>query len=306
MAQSTVNTPHIGVVIIHYASAQNVDECLASLSQSTIADQLYPIIVENQPKEPLPDVDAHFTHYTVLKTQDNLGFTGANNLGMEWALAHLKSDSLILLNDDTTVDPKAFETILHTLRSRDDIAAVVPKIYFSKQHEYHSGYEADERGRVIWYAGGIIDWKELTGFHRGVDEVDRGQLDVGAPTPFATGCCVALKTTALRKVGVFDDRFFLYFEDADLSLRLQKKHYQVWYEPAAIIWHKNAGSSSSGSDTHVYYQTRNRFLFGWKHAPLRTKLFLLKQLWQLSRSEQPTIKRAILDVIKNNYGRHDI
>lgn len=143
----------------------------------------------------------------------------------------------------------------------------------------------------------------MVGFHRGVDEVDRGQFDEPAATDFATGCCVALNPQALEEVGLFDEAYFLYLEDLDLSVRLQQAGWQIWYDPQATIWHKNAGSSGSGSQLHVYYQTRNRYLFGFRYAPWRTKLFLLRHLLLQFKNGTGPVRQAIQDFILERYGQ---
>lgn len=300
---STFETERIGVVIVHFNNPENVRECLLSLQNATNADQLHPIIVDNASAKSVSEVVSDYDgNITLLRLDTNTGFTGANNHGIQWALENLQSDVVILLNDDTVVEKSALETLVNTVRGSEKIAAAVPKIYFNPGNEFHKGYEKDEVGRVFWYGGGIIDWTEVVAFHRAVDEVDRGQYHRMENTPFATGCCLAIKTDVIRKLGAFDNKYFLYFEDVDLSCRYQKAGYRIKYQPQAVIWHKNAGSSGSGSPLHIYYQTRNRYLFGFRYAPWRSKLFLLKNMWRQYRSGDSTIKRAILDVLKNNYG----
>ncbi len=298
-----IDTKRIGVVIVHYNNANNVRECLLSLGNTTNAADLHPIIVDNASAESVSEVVAEYEgNITLLRLEENTGFTGANNHGIQWAIENLQSDVVILLNDDTVVEKSALETLIATMRSNTKIGAAVPKIYFNPGNEFHSGYEKNQIGRVFWYGGGVIDWTEVVAFHRAVDEVDRGQYSRPENTPFATGCCVALSTTALKKHGLFDEKYFLYFEDVDLSCRLTRAGYRVRYQPNAVIWHKNAGSSGSGSDLHRYYQTRNRYLFGLRYAPVRTKIFLIKHMWQQYRAGDRIMKRAILDVLRKNYG----
>lgn len=297
-----MKAPKIAVIIIHYSSLRNVRECLSSLQKSKHIE-LIPIVVDNAARESAEPLTREFPGTYVLRLQENTGFTGGNNRGISFALKEIKPDSIVLLNDDTTVDPLALSVLHQTLHSSEKIGAVVPKIYFTAGKEFHHGYSADEKGKVFWYGGGQIDWEEMFAFHRAVDEVDRGQYELSEPTPFATGCCVALKPHLAKKLRGFDDRYFLYWEDTDLSLRIQKTGHQTIYQPKAVIWHKNAGSSGSGSALHEYYQTRNRYLFGFRFAPLRTKLFLLKQLFVQFRSGNQAVRRAILDFVLHRYGK---
>lgn len=292
-----------GIVIIHYSSIKNVQECLRSIFASDHAEKFFPIVVDNNAKESSDLLIEEFgAKIHRIKLEKNLGFTGANNVGIQWAKKNLSSKYVAILNDDTTVDKSTFEILLNTLDEHPKAGAIVPLIYFSKGREFHSGYHKDDLGKVIWYGGGIIDWKEVVAFHFAVDEVDRNQLTQVQETPFATGCCTIFRLSALEQVGLFDNNYFLYMEDVDLSQRLRLAGWQILLQPKTHLWHKNAGSSGSGSDLHVYYQTRNRYRFGLRYAPLRTRLFLLKHAWNQLRTGSPVVKRAILDVIRNRYG----
>lgn len=302
MKSSDVRT---GVVIIHYANLKNVEECLDSIRAGKEAKQFCPIVVSNNAKQSVAPLRKKYGEWiTIIELVQNTGFTGANNAGIAWAQENLSSPIVLLLNDDTTVDKNTLATLRDTMISKPKIGALCPLIYFTAGKEFHPGYKSEERGNVIWYGGGIIDWKEVIGFHQYVDEVDRGQVSLH-DTAFATGCCVALRQSVLKQVGTFDDKAFLYWEDVELSKRILQAGYKVQITPEAHMWHKNAGSSSgSGSAIHVYYQTRNRFWFGWKYASNRTKLFLARHAWRLLRHGSPEEKRAILDWLQGKYGQN--
>lgn len=297
--------PSVSIVLIHYASASNLASCLKSLEAISYGGEWRVVIVNNQAKEPVPTPpQALRDRVDVVELSENRGFTGGNNAGMQFALEKNQSAYVVLLNDDTTVDPNFLTPLINRLETEPKNGAAVSKIYFSPGREFHAkSYESDDQGNILWYAGGCIDWKEVVAWHRGVDERDLGQYDTPEETGFATGCCVAYKAEALREVGMFDEAFFLYWEDVELSLRLKKRGWRVWYEPESVIWHMNAGSSGSGSSLHEYYQTRNRYRVGWRYAPVRTKLFLLKHSVQQLRTGSLAIRRAILDVFSGNYGK---
>lgn len=293
----------IAVVIVHYANLTAVQRCLQSLSQVRSARHtLHPVVVGNgTPPQELSQMAAQNDAVHPVQLPTNTGFTGGNNAGMRYALDVLHADAVLLLNDDTTVAPDFLDPLVAGLEA-DQVAAATPSIYFSPGREFHQIYQPKERGRVLWYAGGLIDWRELVTWHRGVDQVDRGQYTRTESVPFGTGCCLLIKAEVLRRYGLFDDRLFLYWEDVDLSLRWRAHQLTVLVVPQSHIWHDNSGSSGSGSDLHVYYQLRNRFLIGWRYAPWRTKLFLLKQLWTLARHGSRVQRSAILDVITGRYG----
>lgn len=293
-----------GVVIIHYANLENVRTCLSSIKHGEKAGEFCPIVVSNGAKQSVENLQQEFGDWIqVIISEKNLGYTGGNNLGMNWAKQNLESPVVILLNDDTIVASDTLRTLRDAVLDDPLQGALCPLIYFTKGREFHTGYRAEELGKVIWYGGGIIDWTEVVGFHQYVDELDRGQVREHQ-TPFATGCCVALRWQALNQVGLFAEKAFLYWEDVELSARLRAANWKVSLTPKTHIWHHNAGSSGSGSSLHLYYQTRNRFWFGWKYAPWRTRIFLAKHALKLLHQGSPEEKRAILDWLQGHYGHN--
>lgn len=292
------------VIIINYRQPQNTLEALHSIYENEDHTRFKPVVVDvSQNDSWLQKIPSAWGDWiTHLPLNKNLGFSGANNYGWQYALETWHPQDVILLNDDTKIGSQAFSKLIEVLHSQDKVAAVVPKIYFYPGHEFYQRYQQKEQGRVIWYGGGVIDWPEVHGFHWAADEVDRGQLDILTETDFATGCCLALKAKALQDKPIFDDRYFLYLEDLELSQRLLNSGWQIKINPQSEVWHKNAGSSGSGSDLHLYYQTRNRYLFGFTYAPWRTKLFLLKNLIQQYRQKNPVVQMAIKDFILGKYG----
>ena len=185
------------------------------------------------------------------------------------------------------------------------MAVVTPKIYFAKGHEYHKDkYKKEDLGKVFWYAGGYTDWDNVTSIHRGVDEVDHGQYDKIEEIQFATGCCMLLKKEVFEKVGLFDDRYFLYYEDADLNERIKRAGYKIYYVPTAILIHINAASSGgAGNSLQDYFITRNKILFGMTYAPLRTKLALIRESISLLRIGRPNQKLAIRDFYLHKFNK---
>jgi len=237
----------------------------------------------------------------IIKTGENRGFAGGNNIGISYALEN-KAEYIWFLNNDTVVD----SGVLTSLSSFEDpsVGAVGSKIYFYKGCEFHKNrYKEKDLGSVLWYAGGTIDWQNMLASHRGVDEVDHGQYDKETNTDFITGCSFFVRSEILKKIGFFDESYFMYMEDLDISLRIQKAGFKTMYNPASIVWHKNASSSGgSGSSLHEYYQTRNRLRIGMKYAPLRTKIALLREGLRILGGSSSIKKKAVLDWMKGTMG----
>jgi len=206
---------------------------------------------------------------------ENKGYAHGVNLGLKTAQSQ-GFNYFIIINNDTRVDRDfiqkcqiSYEKFPHSLTGG--------KIYYEKGFEYHKKYHVYQLGKIIWYAGGIIDWDNVFTKHRGVDEVDHGQFNKMEKTDFITGCLMLFDKQVLQTVGYWDEKYFLYYEDADYCMKATKKGVGLIYNPSITIWHKNAQSTGgAGSKIHQRYQERNRLRFGLKYAPLKTKLHLLK------------------------------
>lgn len=282
------------VLIIHFQDSKHTIPCLNSLVKAVTINPFTTYILSIQSTKN-SELKHHPLHPVILTREQNNGFAWANNILMKEAFND-KFRYVVLLNNDTTVDPNFLQPLLHQLQSTVT-GLVCPKIYFYPQKEFYStDYTEEERGKAIWYMGGVLDWANLFTSHEGVNEVDHGQFTQKKDTDFATGCCIALSKTTADVIGPMNEKYFLYYEDVDWSIRAKQAGLKVVVEPKSIIYHKNAGSSGgSGSKFQQYYQTRNRFNFGMQYAPLRTKLHLIKNaLIQLSGSN-PTIRTAARD-----------
>lgn len=296
----------VGLVTINYNSEKETHACLASLKLMNIPEgfKLRIVVVDNASKTPFVlTAQEKKDEVELIRCEENLGFTGGNNIGMRYLLDH-GDEYIMLLNNDTIVSQSLLSQLLKHLIEHPEAGVVVPKIYFAKGHEYHKDrYEKKDLGKVFWYAGGNVDLANVFTRHRGVDEVDHGQYDIPEPVGFATGCCLLTRREVLEKVGLFDDNFFLYFEDGDLGERIKRAGYTLLYVPSAYLWHINAGSSGSGSSLHDYYLTRNRMLFGMQYAPIRAKVALIRESVRLLVNGRTWQKKGIVDFYFKRFGK---
>ncbi|MCX6726677.1 MAG: glycosyltransferase family 2 protein [Candidatus Shapirobacteria bacterium] len=243
--------------------------------------------------------------FTLLKTNDNLGFVGGNNYVLKIAKKN-KYDYYLLINNDVIVKPD-FLTVLHSyLKKNKTVSLVGPKIYFAPGFEYKKNlYSPANLGKVIWFAGGLIDWQNIYCSHRGIDEIDVGQYDIPLRNPdYLTGCCLLFSHQLLTKLTGFDNRYYLYLEDADFCVRARHLGFNTAFVPESVIWHLNSGSSSAGGSLHDYFITRNRLLFGFHYASFRTKIALFRNSFHLlSSSPSKWQKRGVVDYYLNRFGK---
>lgn len=298
----------VAIVTLNWNGKDLVLELLRSIeSLSTHNHELLTILVDNGSTDETVEA-VKFRKWQaqlkIIETGQNLGFAGGNNIGIEYALNE-GFDYIILLNTDTLVDKNLVRELVKVGESDKKIGIIAPKIYFAPGFEFHkSRYQKKDLGKILWFSGGAIDWQNIIAYHRGVDEVDRGQYDKIEETEFATGCCVAIKKEVFEKIGKLDSKYFLYYEDADFSLRTKRAGFKVVFAPKAVVFHKNAGSGGgSGSPLQDYYITKSRLLFGLRFAPLRAKLALVRESFRFLISGRPWQKRAVLDFYLGKLGK---
>lgn len=294
----------VSIVVLHYKGKEFTSQCLDSIKKLQ-ADgfKIETIVVNNNPQENLKDLEKRFPDFLFLETGRNLGFTGGNNFGIKRALKD-RADYVFLVNNDTILDPNILVQLIEVAKKQKKAGILGPKIYFAPGHEYHyNRYKKSERSKVFWYAGGEIDWANVITQHRGVDEVDKKQYDQIEETDYISGCGMFIKREVLKRIGLLDEKYFLYYEDSDFSVRAKRAGWQLLFVPQAKMWHFNAESSEVGGSLQDYYIARNRLLFGLRYAPLRAKLALFR--WGLSRLiiGRPWQKIGFRDFLINKFGK---
>jgi GT2 family glycosyltransferase len=199
----------------------------------------------------------NYPNTRLLLSNKNLGFAGGNNWGMRQA----KGDYYFIVNNDTEVTPQLLEKLLEPFAKDGSIGVTCPKIMFFDQPE------------VIQYAG-FNPMNHFTGRTTsiGIGEKDEGQHNEPRATFGAHGCAMMVKKEVVEKVGMFPEKFFLYYEEWDWSARIRKAGYKIWYTPQATIYHKESLSVGKSNPMKVYYHTRNRILYIRRNAGMFEKL----------------------------------
>lgn len=300
----------VAIIVLNWNRADDTIECLKSIQKIKASNvRLHNVVIDNASTDDSVERISDYvsnqltTNYQLLTTKSNLGFAGGNNVGIKYALEN-GADYIVLLNNDTIVTSNLIEGLLKTFAEHPKVGAISPKIYFAKGFEFHKArYKKSDLGRVIWYAGGDMDWKNVYGSNHGVDEVDNGQFEEILKTDFTTGCCMVVPREVIEKVGMLDESYYLYMEDVDLCERIRKAGFEVLYTPYAYLWHKVSQSSGIGSDLNDYFITRNRLLFGLKYSPLRAKFALIRESFRFLLKGRKWQKMGVLDYYLKNFGK---
>lgn len=275
----------VAVVTVNYNGEKDTLELLESLQKlSPSSYQLKTIVVDNGSSDNFVEIASKkYPDIDILQNGVNKGFSGGFNRGIEHALIWGADYCLIINNDALVPDKKLIPPLLETFEKNPEAGIVLPKILFAPGYEFRKErYKAQDKGKVIWFAGGKFDWENVVSIHRGIDEVDDGTFDNELEIDFATGCCFLVKREVLEKVGLFNEDYFAYFEDAQYSKRVIDAGFKIFYNGSVSIFHKVSRTTEIGSPLIDYYLTRNRLMFGFKYSNGRTKFALWRQaLWQL-------------------------
>lgn len=263
---------------------KNVLKDIAKLDTSDIETEC--VIVDNGSNDGLQkyikDYKLPNMSLKYLRNSSNLGFAEGNNVGIKYALKN-GADYCLLLNNDMILQEDLLTKLVNFMKKNPKVGLVSPKIYFAKGYEFHKDrYNSKDLGKVIWYAGGDIDWNNIYTSHRGVDEIDNGQFNKTTETSVANGACVLIRREVFEKIGLLDKELFLYWEDTDFCQRAIRSDFDVMYYPETAVWHKVSSSAGgSGGKSNDYFLIRNRYFFAQRYAKLRTKLAVIRDTVRL-------------------------
>lgn len=256
----TPATADVFVVVLNWNQFEDTKNCLESLARGP-TDAVRVVVVDNGSRDRSAErLAAAFPDVEVLPQPRNLGFAEGNNVGICHALAH-GARRIMLLNNDTLVDPGFLEPLNDALDRSPDVGIVGPKIYCHPEVE------------TLWAAGGQIDWDAGRQFHPGAGERDRGQHDVERGVDYVSACCLLARREVFEAVGLLDPRYFIYFEETAWSVRASNAGFRIRYVPKSRIWHKVSAAMKSDSPDSAYYLTRNRLLFLTEHGPVARRRF---------------------------------
>jgi hypothetical protein len=244
------------VVVLEWNGLADTRRCLPTLAACRMpADwRLHVLVVDNGSTDgSVETLRREFPEVEVLALAENRRFAGGNAAGIRRALDG-GAAAIALLNNDTQADPALFEKLLAALAEDPRAGAAAPLIYYGAPSQR------------IWYAGARC--VPALGFaqHRAVRALDRGQYRSVEPTGYLTGCCLLASREVWERVGMLDERYFIYAEDADWSLRARRLGYRLLFVPTARLWHSVSASSGAASPWKIYQRLRANLTLFDTHA----------------------------------------
>lgn len=244
--------PLIYAITLNWNQREETLNCVRSLGDLNYAN-LRILLVDNASADGTVDaVSKCFPQVKVLINGKNLGFGAGFNVGIRYALDQ-GAEYVLIINNDARLAPDALARMLAL--SQPDVGIIAPKIYYASDPQR------------IWSLGGMRHplTYEMISDARG--QYDRGQWQLVLERDYFVGCILLFSAKMLEDIGLFDEDFFLYYEDSDLSLRARQAGYRLLLCPVAYGWHKVA-LSSGGSDSpnERYWMARSSVNFFYKHT----------------------------------------
>jgi len=341
-----MKNPSVAIIVLNYNNEEDTIDCIKSLKFVSY-NNFKIFLVDNgsekesvdRLKQGLEQVNvSEFKNFELLDIYPNVGFSGGNNVGIRKALKE-NFDYILLLNNDTTVEPNFLDEIVKVAESDKKIGVVGPKIYFhpnmieddedivdctNEEVINHPSDLIKEKNKkkkplLIWYGGGDFSWFG-GGKHLRYEEIEKNPNETKIEkSKYVTGCAFLIKKGVIDKVGVMPEDFFLYYEDTDWSLSVREAGFSLVYAPASKIYHKVSRTTKKlGNPTIHYYHIRNALLLSKRHAPkiilagiyVWSALYYLKQVLKLiimpkKRESSKMIMRGIEDFYKNKFGQYE-
>lgn len=257
--------PLVCAVTLNWKRPSDTITCLQSLAEQTYPN-LQTLVVDNgSGDDSVERIQTACPHAHVIANPENSGFARGTNLGIARAL-ELGADFVFILNNDTYLAPDTVGILVQ--HCEEDVGLVAPIIYYAAAPTH------------IWSLGGSLNrWLlETQGSVRGQE--DMGQWPAVLEQDFVPACGLLAPRSVFERVGYFDERFFMYYEDLDFSLRVRKAGLRILSVTDAKMWHE-VSLSSGGSDSpnERYWMARSSVLYFRKHA--QPWQWLLIGFWRL-------------------------
>jgi len=248
------NEYDLSIITVNYNGLADTCSLISTVPFDRI--RLEMIVVDNgSANDEASLISERYPQVRVIRSEENLGFAGGNNLGIRAA----RGRYVFLVNNDALLPPSAdgLKALMARLDASPQTAMVSPKIRFELWP-----------GKPIQYAG-YTPLSRITVRNKsiGYGAADDGSYDQPHPTPYCHGAAVMIRREAIEKVGEMPECYFLYYEELDWSMMFTRSGYAIWYDPALTVWHKESRSTGEHSPLKTYYLTRNRLLLVRRNWP---------------------------------------
>jgi GT2 family glycosyltransferase len=258
----------IGVVTVTYNSSTVIDEFMESLIAQTYSNYNLYVVDNNSRDDTLLKLKKYQNapRIKLIVNSENEGVAKGNNQGITAAIAD-GCKYILLINNDTEFEDALIDKLLDGL-TEYQCDLIVPKML------YH------DNPNIIWCAGGhFLPWKAYLNVNEGKDEEDKGQYDEPRQIECAPTCCMLITLKPFETVGLMDEKYFVYYDDVDFSLRVLRAGFKTYYLPTARLTHKVSTLTGGVTSNFVLkYTTRNMVYYIRKNIAMPMSLFWITGL----------------------------
>lgn len=294
--------PYVISVILNNNRREDTLSCIESLLNSTYSNHKV-IVLDNRSTDGSIDaIRIAFPSVQIIDLLSNMGYAGNNNIGIKAAIAQ-KADWIFILNEDTILHPECINELVNFGESDEKAGIVGPLVYHHDEPD------------CIQSAGGKLD-QYWDSWHIAQNQSDVGQIVSPHTVDFISGCAIMVRNAIIKQIGLIDERFFLYKEEAEWCLRARKSGWRVTNIPSAKIWHKGVQREYRPKPYVTYYKTRNWFLLlSTHHAPLSVHLgawlqsirtiisWTIRPKWRGKRAHRNAMVLGMKDFLLHRWGQ---
>lgn len=264
---SPAHRPKFIIVVLNWNGKDDCLECLQSVERIEYPNFEIVVVDNGSTDDSVPAIRMRFPSVTLIETGENLGYAGGNNVGLREAVT-AGADYVLLLNNDTVVDPHILRAFLSAAESFPKGGMFSGKVYFYSEPT------------KIWYAGAKWSAERSTFTHVGYQLLDNtNEFNRVEETDFAQGCALLVSVETINRIGFLEERFFVNYEEIDWSYRARAVGFKCVFVPQAKVWHKiSASFGGTESPVRRYFLLRNRLLWGSRHLPPMKQFLMLKRV----------------------------
>jgi GT2 family glycosyltransferase len=272
--------PKVFIIILNYNGKDILKKCLESVYLCEYSNREVVVVDNNSSDDSFEEARKHFSKFHFIKNNKNIGFAAGNNVAIRWALEKM-ADYIFLLNNDAFLEKDTITILIEEAEKKKEVGILSPLIYLGNSNK-------------IWFSGGKINWLKMRVEHQ----------DSIKSTEYITGCAMLIKKDVFKKIGLLDESFFLYYEDADFSYRAKKEGFELKIVSNAIVHHFE---KSSRNIDKIYYLVLSGIKFFRKNSNFLMRLYIegyllvrkLKNKRDLIKEPQSQIKLLVQKAYKD-------
>ena len=296
-----MSQPFVISVILNTNRRADTLECLESLFHNSYSNQAVIVLDNHSTDGSVNAIREAYPQVQLIELDENLGYAGNNNVGIQAAMEQ-GADWVLVLNEDVILDADCLSKLVEIGESDSKIGIVGPLVYHHNEP------------MVIQSAGGLLGqhWESI---HVGKNELDQGQFTAPRPVEWISGCAILVRRAAIEQAGMLDKNYFIYWEETEWCIRLGGAGWKIVNVPQAKVWHKGVQRNYQPKPSFTYYGTRNHLLTLAKHkAPLRAWMFTwlqilrtlvswsIKSKWRSRREHRDAMWKGIVDFLQHRWG----